>query len=258
MEINPRTQAQMLLAAFTLGLGTGVLRQLLLALRTVLGAHLPSERMRKHYERPLPLLKRSIGFSPRRGKVVWHFLVAFFGDVLFCLITAFSLLLLFYHYNFGAFRISAILLFVLGFAFFQVATARVVSRGNELLAWGISAGLLYVRALVCWPLRALTRLGMRFLWRPIRKGAQALYSKRLARVSRRLCRAQLALASRGLILEERKMSDVEKKNHTDAVDHQDSDRAAVLHGACRRLWPLARVDRAGKAKRGAGKTKRGN
>ena len=99
MQIYPQLQAQMLLAAFSLGLGAGLFRQILLALRTVLGAYLPPERMRTYYERSLPLLHRAPGFPRKTAKRAWCFLIAFFGDVFFCLAVAFTWLLLLYHYE---------------------------------------------------------------------------------------------------------------------------------------------------------------
>ncbi len=251
MEIYPPTQAEMFLAVFALGLGAGLFRQLLLALRTVLGAYLPPERMRALYERPLPLLRRPVGFPRHRARRGWCFAVAFGGDLFFCLSCTCALLLLLYDYNEGAWRISVPVLFLLGLAFFRVGTARLFARMNELFAYGLSVLLFYARAGAFFPVRKVASLAMRFLLCPIKKGVQALCQRRRKQVSERLCRAQLALASRGLIVQERKTYYVKKEDHATAMDHPNSDRAAVLHGSGRRLWPLARMERAGKTKRRA-------
>ena len=253
MEIYPAVQAQMFLAAFSTGLGAGLFRQVLLAIRTVLGAYLPSERMRALYERTLPLLHRPVGFPVQRARRVWCFFVAFCGDLLYCLICAFALLLLLYDYNSGAWRVSVPVLFLLGLASFRVLTSRVLARMNDYFAFWLSAFLCYARAGVCWPVRVTVSLVQRFVLAPVKRGITALCKKKRARRSARLCRAQLALAAHGLIVKERKMSDVKKEDHTSAMDHQDPDRAAVLHRACRGLWPFAGMERSHPPKRGAGK-----
>ena len=239
MEIYPYAQAEMFLAAFALGLGAGLFRQVLVALRTVLGAYRPSLRMRALYERSLPLLHRPVGFSSRRVKRLWCFLVAFGGDLLFCFACALALLFLLYDYNDGAWRLSVPVLFLSGLALFRVCTARVLAWMNDYVAYALSALFCYLRAGLCYPVRLSALLLRRLLLAPAKKVVLSIYRKRRVRVSTRLCRAQLALAARGLIAEERKKSNVEKEDHTSAMDHPDPDRAVVLHRSCRRLWPFA-------------------
>lgn len=247
----------MFLAALSLGLGAGLLWQILPALRTVLGAYRPTEQMRALYERPLPLLRAPLGFPKYRARGVWCFLVSFCTDVVFCTVCAIGLLLLLYDYNDGAWRLSVPVLFLLGLWLFRAGTARLFLRGNAYLALGLSMLLAYLRALVCLPIKGLARLLGCCLLVPCRKGARRIYRTYRRRVSARLCRAQLALAARGSISKEGMMSDVKKQSHTAAMDHQDPDRFAILHRACRRLWPFARMERAGAAKGRAGKAKRG-
>ena len=239
MEIYPQRQAEMLLAAFALGLGAGLFWQVLLALRTVLGAYRPSERMRALYERPLPLLHRSVGFSARRARRLWCFLVAFCGDLLFCVACALVLLFLLYDYNDGAWRLSVPVLFLSGLALLRLFTARVLAWMNGYFAYALSAFFCYVRAGLCYPVRLVVSLLRRLVLAPAKRGVSALWRKRRARVSARLCRAQLALAEQGLIEKERKKSDVKKEDYTAAMDHSDPDRAAVLHRSGCRLWPFA-------------------
>ena len=239
MEIYPRIQAEMFLAAFALGLGAGVLRLLLLVLRTVLGAYLPAERMRAHYERPLPLLHRAPGYPKQRARKWWRAVVAFVGDVAFCLFCAVEVLLLLYEYNDGAWRFSVPVLFLIGLAVLRYATARVGTFLNDWLAYALSVLFLYVRTLVCLPLRGAWWVLRHIVCYPVKKGVSCLVARRRRRVSERLCRVQLALAARGLITKERMTSDVEKKDHPDAMDHQDPDRAAVLRGSGHRFWPFA-------------------
>jgi hypothetical protein len=255
MEIYPRLQAQMLLFALALGLAAGLWRQLLLALRCVLGAHLPPERMRARYERPLPLLRRAVGFPARRARRGWCAAVAFGTDLVFCLVAALALLILLYDYNDGAWRLSVPVLFLLGFSLFRLFTARIFAHLNDDFAYGLAVLLLYVRALLCLPVRSAWRLVRRFLLCPARRGIRALCLRQYKRRSERLCRAQLALAGQGLITKERKMSNVKKEGHAAAMDHPDPDRGAVLHRAGRGVRAAARMERAGKAERGAGKAK---
>ena len=134
MEIYPPAQAEMFLAAFALGLGAGVLRLVCLALRTVLGAYLPPEHMRTRYDCPLPLLHRPVGFPAHPARKTWRVAVAFFGDILFCLVCAIALLFLLYDYNEGAWRISVFLLFVLGLVLFHKGSARFFARLNDFFA----------------------------------------------------------------------------------------------------------------------------
>lgn len=255
MEIYPHLQAQMLLAALALGLGAGLFRQLLLAFRCVLGAHMPPERMRMRYERILPLLRRPVGFPARRARRGWCAAVAFGTDLIFCPICAIALLILLYDYNDGAWRLSVPVLFLLGFCLFRLVTARVLAHLNDGFAYGLAVLFLYVRTLVCLPVRGVWILTKHCLLRPARRGSGALRKWHRKRVSARLCRAQIALAEQGLIAKERKMSNVKKEDHAVAMDHPDPDRGAVLHRAGRGVRATARMERAGKAKRGAGKAK---
>ena len=258
MEIYPRTQAEMLFAALSLGLGAGLFRRLLLALRTVVGAYLPPLHMRALYERVLPLLGRPVGFPRRRARGAWCFAAAFATDIFFCLTCTLALLFLLYDYNDGAWRISAVLLFLLGFALFRAGTRRVFARANAYLAYGLSVLLCYVRALLCLPVRGVALFITRLLLRPAVRGMKIVHHGYRKRVSDRLCRAQLALAAQGLIVKERNLLYVKKEDHPFAMDHPHSDRTAVLRGADRGLHSPARMERAGKAKRGAGKAKSGN
>ena len=219
MEIDPRTQLQMFLAAFSLGLGGGLLHQTLLALRTVLGAYLPCEHMRPLYERSWPLLRHPLGFSGRGTRRAWCFFVAFFGDVIFCLVCATGLLLLLYDYNYGAWRLSVPVVFLLGFLLFQAGTKRLFAKGNAYLALGLSLLFAYLRALVLLPVHGGIWLMLRYVITPCRSRIKKLYRSHRAHVSARLCGAQLALAERGAISKEGMMSDVKKQDHADAVDH---------------------------------------
>ena len=97
---------------------------------------------------------------------------------------------------------------LLGFVIFRVCFARYLARLNGYLGYFLAVFWLYLRALLCLPVRVLYFLVRRFLLRPVGRGIAAVRAARLARTSRALCAARLALAARGLLYEERKRSDV--------------------------------------------------
>jgi hypothetical protein len=197
MEIYPAKQLAMLLSAFSLGFCMGGVWELIAAARILLGVYLPPESMRARYESPLPFLKRGVPWpSKGRGRVRRALTVAI-GDLHFCLLFALGVILLLYYYNDGAIRPLALLCAFLGLGAFRVTLARVCPYLTARLAYLLAVLRAYVRAMLRLPVRLLAVLG-RLLARPVCALWRRVRRWRLHRASAALCRAQLALAQRGL------------------------------------------------------------
>lgn len=198
MEIYPERQLAMLLGAFLVGIGMGVMWELLTATRILLGAYRPPESMRSRYARPLPLLGRAVPFEKRgAGRHLWHGAVIAVGDCLFCLLFAMAVILLLYGYNDGAFRLSVPVLAVCGFGLFRSASVLLLAPLMAYLAYGFAVALLYLRALLAWPPKALWRLVKQFCYRPLCTLCQTVARKRAFCRSQMLCNAQLRWAEQG-------------------------------------------------------------
>ena len=184
MEIHPRLQLAMLLAALFTGLAMGVVWELLTAFRILLGAYRPPERMRGRYARPLPLLRRPVPFARKDPlRRLWRGIVIALGDLLFCLALSLSAVLILYRYNSGVLRLSVPVLLLLGLGAFRLLSKKLPITDH--FAYVLAAGRLYLLAF----------LGL--LCRPLLLAANGIRKRRAAALSARLCQAQLALAAVG-------------------------------------------------------------
>ena len=236
MEIYPAQQLRMFLVALFLGLSMGALRALVIAARTLLGAYTPPEWMRVRYARLLPLLRISLRFDRGGTRRLWCAIVTFLTDVCFCLAFAVSLILLLYRYNNGAWRLSVPVLTLVGFALFSLVYARVFARGRDYLAYFFAVATCYLRGLLYLPAKLLCRLFRRILWRPTRFAVARIRQKWLASRTVALCRAELLLATNG-VLEERKDKNVKKEDYALGMDPAFSDHRVVLRGTVRGVHP---------------------
>ncbi len=256
MEIYPYRQLQALLFAFSTGLFFGFLWEMLQAAHVLIGAYLPPADMKARYQRPLPFLQTGVPFPKGGGRRLFRAVVVFFADALYCLCFCMAIVLLLYHFEDGAWRISVVVSAFLGLALFRTFSARFCARGRAYLAYFLAVLYLYIKKCVCWPADVLSALIKRFLLWPIAAFAAKMRKKRLSRTSLLLCQAQLRAAACGRLYGvEGERSDVKKKAYPHAMDHSDPDRAAVLRGAFCRLRTADRVERGSKKDRGAGKAK---
>lgn len=256
MEIYPYRQFLALLSGFSTGLLFGVLWELQAALRVVIGAYVPPDRMHALYGRPLPFLPHGIAPPAKKRRRPLRALLIFSGDVLYCLLFSVAQILLLYHFEDGASRPSVLIVSLGGLALFRALTARHFARVNAYLAYFLAVLYAYIKKGVCLPFRLAFRLIRCCLLAPLARLYRIIRQKRLCRISAALCRAQLLAAARGLLHEkEGERSDVEKKNHADAMDHSHPHRAAVLRGAFRGLRASDGMERAASAKGSAGKRK---
>jgi len=94
----------------------------------------------------------------------------FFGDVLFCIVSALTLILLLYWLNNGAFRAAAPLLMAVGFFLWHIS----VSKGIRIALQWVAFGLETLINTLCAPLKRL------FVWiaRKHKKNAQIRHIKR--------------------------------------------------------------------------------
>ena len=200
MEIYPQRQLAMFLAAVCLGASMGAFRVLLQALCTLVGAYAPPEHMRARYARSLPFLHVGVRFEEGKTRRIWRVLVVFAFDLFFCLFFCVSLILLFYCYNDGAWRLSVPLCSFVGLWVFCLLSRRFFARANDYLAYFLAVTALYIRAVICLPPKWLWRLCRRFLLRPILGLWRGACEKRRRARTQKLCRAELALAARGKLI----------------------------------------------------------
>lgn len=233
MEIDPRRQLAMFLAALFLGAALGGFRMLLLSLRTLTGAYVPPEQMRAWYEKELPLLCCGVRFERGATHRFWRAAVIFCTDLLFCLAFCVSLILLLYRYNDGAWRLSVPLLSLAGFALFSWLFHRFFVRANDYLAYFLAVLALYAKAVLCLPVKLAWRLIRRFLLAPLQRGWRRTLEKRRRAFTASVCRAELTLAARGVLMEERKRRNVKKEDHALGMDRALSDHSAVLRSTVR-------------------------
>ena len=135
MELDRLLQVTALAAALVRGVGLGVLWELTVALRIVLGAYRPPERMRRQYEKPLPLLSKGVPFGPcsKVGKLRVG-LVTGICDLLFCTTFAVTAILTLFGYRDGRLQLSVPLLMLLGFGAMHKASALLLARPMQYLA----------------------------------------------------------------------------------------------------------------------------
>ena len=188
MEINPAQQLLMLTTALLRGAMLGLFWEALAALRIVLGAYRPPERMRRQYAKRLPLLHRGVPFDKkgRLGRLGRGALTAVL-DLLFCLTFTVTVLLTLYAYADGRIRLSVPLVMLGGFGLMHAAATTVLSPLMAYFAYGLAAAGVYWGAL----LRLLAR-PLRGLWRAVRRS----HSRH---VSAALCAAQLKQAAHGVL-----------------------------------------------------------
>ena len=259
MQIYPDRQLLLLLCAFMLGVAQGLVWELFVAVRILLGAHLPPERYLALYKRPLPLLGRSVPLPAGRGRRVWRGSVRAVCDVLYCICFALALILLLYDQNDGAWRLSVPVLALLGLAAFRVVFARPLCALAAYTAFFLAAGGVYIRVLLVLPIRGMRHFVTRLFVRPIRALFRVLYARMLSHTSAALCRAQLAAAATGfarlpLINKRKKINGKAKEeNNADAMDHPRTHRGHIRGRARHWRGEADGAEPPAKGKRRAGK-----
>lgn len=200
MTIDPIAQLSLYLAAFFGGIGLGILADLGKILRILLGAHLPSPSLRPLYEHRLPWLLRSVGWRAAPARRVWAVGVSFLCDFAFPIISTLYLLYILFCFNSGKFRISALLLLLLGFALWRVLFSARTARLFAYAAFGLAVLWLYLRTLLLLPLKLLQRMLLKFCVAPMLRGAKSLFLMYCRKRSAAICRMQLNAAKAGFLL----------------------------------------------------------
>ena len=200
MQIDPLLQGRLFLLAFLCGIGLGALWDAVLLLRVLTGAAPRGVRLASLYERPLPLLGRSVGFSPHLARRAWQTFSLSFWQLLFPALGALAVLCLSFGYHRGVIRLPVPLLLLLGFFLWRRLISRCLAPLFDLLAFLLSALALYLRALLLLPLRVFCRLLSLLVLRPVRVLLGRWRTGRLCRRSQSICRAQLRAATDGTLL----------------------------------------------------------
>ncbi len=197
MTIDPVAQLSLCLAALFGGVGLGILADIGKILRILLGAYLPSPSLRPLYERRLPWLSRSVGWRAASAHRVWAVGVSFLCDFAFPILTTLYLLYILFCFNSGKFRISALLLLLLGFALWRVLFSARTARLFAYAAFSLAVLGLYLRTLLLLPLKLLRRMLLKFCVAPMLRGAKSLYLMYCRQRSAAMCRMQLNAAKAG-------------------------------------------------------------
>ncbi|MBR2465018.1 MAG: hypothetical protein IKM42_02255 [Clostridia bacterium] len=199
MTIDPVAQLSLYLAALLGGIGLGILADIGKILRILLGAHLPSPSLRPLYERRLPWLLRSVGWRAAPARRAWALGVSFLCDFAFPILATLYLLYILFCFNSGKFRISALLLLLLGFALWRVLFSARTARLFAYAAFGLAVLWLYLRTLLLLPLKFLWRMLLKFCVVPMLRGSKSLFLLYCRQRSVTMCRMQLNAAKAGLL-----------------------------------------------------------
>ena len=262
MEIDPYLQFRLFLAAFGAGVMAGALWELLTVSRILLGAYRAPDRLRALYEKRLPLLSRSVRFDADKSlRRAWRAVLVGVGDLFFCLSFCALVILVLYLFNNGKFRILVPVLALGGFALFRFVSTRLFAGAVAYFAFGVAAVRLYLLALFQLPFKGLFRLFMWAVFNPVSALLKKITDRRATRITQRLCRAQLAWASKEF--ERRKDEAANGKKQTarqaDAspMDRSHADSCDIRGGSSDRRRAIDGVEsRATASCRGAKKKRR--
>ncbi len=188
MEISQLSLALLYLFSACLGVLWGILYDALKLLRLSCGAARTPSVERRIAAIRLPLLKP----APRRLRPRRLLVTVFLTDLLFCLVAALSLILLFYAQNNGKLRPLALLCAPVGFWVYRVT----LSRGlTAFLEWGdfwVKTGVRYVVYFLLLPIR--------FLFGRLSRGIGWIQEKRQRAARLRETERLLGEASKGKLV----------------------------------------------------------
>lgn len=149
MTVSQSALAWLYLYATLLGIALGGFYDLFRITRVFLGMHYSRRTANRLRELHLPLLRK----RRRRGESRALGIVIFFEDLLFCMVTGISLVILFYEVNSGRFRFPALLCAGAGFLLYRGTIGRLVMLFSEVIAFVIETGVRYLVFFLLYPLR---------------------------------------------------------------------------------------------------------
>ena len=199
MTVDPTLQFRLLLAAFACGVALGVLSDVGRLLCAMLGTYQPPPSLVSLYERQLPIIKRSVGATRRPARRVVRLLVLALADFFFPVLAALALLLISFYYNNGGFRLSTVVLLLLGLALWRVLCSRRLFPVISRVAFLVAVAKLYFLALIALPFVLGFRFLRRFCLVPLLHIFQKTHLLYLKKRSLALCRRQLAAAQNGFL-----------------------------------------------------------
>ena len=140
MDISQAALARLYLYALLLGIGLGILYDLLRITRVFLGAHYSRRAARRLQELHLPLLRPRLKRRESRALGI----VVFLEDLLFCLFAAVAMILLFYEANRGKIRFPALICVGAGFLLYRSTLGRLVMLSSEVIVFALDTAFRYV------------------------------------------------------------------------------------------------------------------
>ncbi len=172
MEVSQGDLARLLIGAlfcgFLLAGGRDIVRQAIVAIVVPIDPERLSPRVMRLYHAIIPVCRRSPlqrhqtrnRFSRTVGQI-FRSAAQFIYDVFFAIILAASLLLLFYMMNDGGFRLSAVLMMLVGIFLYQLTLKKGMNRICSIVAVLTQSLMLWGGWLLFWPLRRVWKCTIR-------------------------------------------------------------------------------------------------
>jgi len=153
MDISQSALAWLYLYALLLGIGLGAFYDVFRITRVFLGVHYSRHAARYLQEIRLPFL------TAHKRRMESHALgiVVFLEDLIFCILSAVALILLFYEANNGKFRFPVLICVGAGFLLYRGTLGRFAMLFSEVIAFAIETAVRYVCFFLFLPIRFLGR-----------------------------------------------------------------------------------------------------
>ena len=189
MLISQTALAKLCLFAFLLGVVFGFFYDLLRITRVLCGAEYGSNKKKRPYDQPLPLIGKA---KRQKIKKPWIDILTVIQDFLFCVCASIALIVLFYQENQGNIRVSACLASAFGFVAYRAILGKPIMYASEWIAFGVQVIFRYCLFFILLPLRWLLAQIIRllkkivgYLLRCADRRARLRYTKKQALVSER-------------------------------------------------------------------------
>ena len=228
IALSPARQLFMLALALCAGLFSGAVYDLFGALCLLLGAYEVPAHMRPRYQKPLPLVKKPVPFRRRLPGRFWRALVIGLFDVLFVLLLGAATVVILFVADDGQFRAAVSLLLLAGFFAWRLSLGRLFDAAVPFAAFLLSAGGVYLFALLCLPPRFLRR-GLALVAKPMRRFYHHVTEIAAQRRSLALCRQHVAMAACGFETEKEVKHRYETAGRQKKNEHADLGHSRAHH-----------------------------
>ena len=154
MGLSQSTLAWLCFYAWLLGIGLGILYDVLRITRIFLGVHYRPRLAKRLRSKALPLIRLP---AHRRESRALGFVV-FLEDLFFCLFAGVAMILLFYEINNGKIRYPAFLCAGCGFLLYRATLCRFILPMLETIAFVLECSVRYLWFFASYPVRVAVRV----------------------------------------------------------------------------------------------------